>query len=590
MKWSLESLYTSFDSEAFKQDLDLVYKQLDEINQWISSNLSTTDNAVEKIEAYINMLNDFSTRFTKVMSYVSLTSSVDVRNEEALQIMDQLDEKYTELTKPMVIFQKWLASLNNIDVLIDSSETAKTHAFFLQEMVQKSQYLLSEEQEILISKMSNTGSSAWSKLQEKLSSTLLVEIDKEGKVEQLPLPIVRNMAYEKDADTRKKAYDAELKSYKKIEESSASALNGIKGEVLTVTKMRGFPSPLEETIIDSRMNESTLRAMLEAIEETLPEFQKYYKKKGELLGHKNGLPFYDIFAPLGEVDMKFTYEEAKDYIVKHFRSFSDRLADFTENAFEKQWIDAEPRDGKRGGAFCSNLHPIKESRILSNFTGSFSDVTTLAHELGHAYHGLCLSDNTIINSHYPMPVAETASIFCETIIKEAALKDATEQEAFSLLESSISDAGQVIVDIYSRFIFESELFEKRKAHSLSVNELKDIMLKSQEKAYGDGLDKNFLHPYMWINKPHYYYAGLNFYNFPYAFGLLFAKGVYAKYLEQGDAFVKAYDQLLAATGTNDIKAVAQMVDIDITSKHFWKTSLDLVVRDIHKFMELSTAY
>src|SRR5699024_2125153 len=297
-----------------------------------------------------------------------------------------------------------------------------------------------------------------------------------------------------------------------------------------------------------------------------------------------------LFAPIGEVDMSFSYEEAINYIVNNFRSFSDKLADFVQNAYENNWLDVEPRDGKRGGAFCANLHPIGESRVLANFDGSFSSMITLAHELGHAYHGLNLRQESILNSRYPMPIAETASIFCETIVVNAALKEATDKERLSILESSISDAGQVIVDIYSRYLFETELFNRRKSHPLSVDELKSIMMDAQLKAYGHGLDKNILHPYMWINKSHYYSAGLNFYNFPYAFGLLFSKGLYAEYLNKGEGFIEEYDDLLNATGKNNIKDVALRMDVDVHNPEFFRNSLKLIEKDIEEFIELAGVY
>ena len=587
MRWSLDELYTSFDSKEFMDDMAEVDALIDQAKKWARENLASRDNPAGKIEQYIKAEIDLTNVFSKLIVYASLKSSVDARDEEALKFLDKLQVKYNELTQPYVAFEKWLSSLDNLDAIMDSSSLLREHSFYLREIVQKSKYLLSEEQEVLIARMSNTGSRAWSQLQDILTSTLLVDLEVDGEEKGLPLPIVRNMAYEGDAKLRKDAYEAELKSYKKIEESSAACLNGIKGEVLTVSAMRGYKSPLEETVINSRIDEETLNAMLEAMKESLPDFHRYYRRKGELLGHKNGLPFYDLFAPLGKVDIKFTYEEARDYIVKNFRTFSDKLADFTNHAFEHRWIDAEPREGKTGGAFCANIHAVKASRILSNFTGTFSDVTTLAHELGHAYHGLCLEEESILNSDYTMPIAETASIFCETIIMNAALKEATEEQSFGILESSVSDSGQVIVDILSRFLFESKLFEMRKDHPLSVNELKEIMIDAQKEAYGDGLDHDVLHPYMWICKSHYYSAGLNFYNFPYAFGLLFAKGVYAEYLKRGQAFVPEYDKLLQATGKNNIVDVAKMVNIDIRSISFWRSSLDLIKQDIHRFMELS---
>jgi pepF/M3 family oligoendopeptidase len=587
MRWSLDELYTSFDSDSFKEDMNLLDQMINEIREWAKTNLQSHDNAREKIEHFLKAEIELSKVMSKLGSFAMLTSSVEARNQDALKTIDKLQVKANELTEPMVSFEKWLSSLEDLDSLIQSSSLLKEHSFYLTEIVERSKYLLSEDQEVLIAKMSNTGSKGWEKLQNVLSSTLLVEMEVDGEIKELPLPVVRNMAYDADADTRKKAYEAELKAYKKIEESSAACLNGIKGEVLTVSELRGYSSPLEETVIKSRIDQQTLDAMLEAMRESLPDFHKYYRKKAEILGHENGLPFYDLFAPIGKLDMKFTYEEARDYIVKNFRTFSDKMADFADNAFENRWIDAEQREGKRGGAFCSNLFPIGQSRILSNFSGSFSSMTTLAHELGHGYHGLCLNDESILNCNYTMPIAETASIFCETIVMNAALKEATPEQAFSILEMSISDAGQVIVDIYSRFLFESELFHTRKDHSLSVDELKGIMIQAQKDAYGDGLDHNYLHPYMWINKPHYYFASRNFYNFPYAFGLLFAKGVYAEYLKRGQEFVPEYDKLLSATGKNTITDVARMVGIDIQSIDFWRSSLDLIRADIDKFVELS---
>ncbi|WP_341877541.1 M3 family oligoendopeptidase [Defluviitalea saccharophila] len=586
MRWSLEELYPSFESESFQKDFEKAFEKIESIKEWAKSNLDSTESSVSKIENYLKMQIEFGNLYSRLFEYASLVMSVDAKNETALQVVEKLEAKATDLAEPSAKFKKWLYSLGNLDTLISCSDLLKEHAFYLKELVLETKYLLRDEEEILLAKMKNTGSKAWEKLQELLSSTLLVDITINGERKQLPLPIVRNMAYEKDAALRKTAYEAELKAYDKIAEASAASLNGIKGEVITESKMRGYKSPLEMTLLHSRMDQETLDAMFEAIMESLPSFRKYLKKKAELLGHQNGLPFYDLFAPMGEGEMKFTYEEAKEFIVKNFSKFSPALGNFAKNAFEKRWIDAEPRDGKRGGAFCSNIHSIKESRILSNFTGMFNDVVTLAHELGHGYHGECLKNETYLNSDYAMPIAETASIFSETIIIDAALKEASPDEAFAILESDLMSSTQVIVDIYSRFLFEDELFKRREQGSLSVNELKKMMLESQKKAYGEGLDENYLHPYMWVCKPHYYSADYNYYNFPYAFGLLFSKGLYALYLERGEAFVKEFDELLAATGKNNLVDVAKKMNIDLHSVDFWKNSLRLIEKDINKFLSL----
>lgn len=587
MRWSLKELYSSFDSQEFLNDMEKLNSLIEEFSKWTDENLSSMDMPVEKMEKFIRYSQEVSSLFSKLISFASLTTSVEASNEVALKYFDKLVVKGSDLTKPNVQFQSFLKELDNLDELINSSELLKEHRFYLEEIKKQSKYMLSEKEEVLISKLTNTGSTAWTNLQNKITSTLMVEVNIDGEEKSLPLPAVRNLAYDKDPAKRKAGYEAELKAYKKIEESSAAALNGIKGEVITLAELRGYKSPLEETLLNSRMDEETLNAMLTAMKEFLPVFRKYFRRKAELLGYENGLPFYELFAPIGEVNRTFTYDEAMEYIIKNFRTFSDKLADFAKHAYENNWLDVEPREGKRGGAFCSNLHPIGESRIMANFSGSFSNMTTLAHELGHGYHGACLKDESILNSRYPMPIAETASIFCETIVVNAALNEASDEEAIGILEASISDAGQVIVDIYSRFLFESELFERRKNGSLSVNELKEIMLNAQKEAYGDGLDENFLHPYMWLNKPHYYTASRNFYNFPYAFGLLFSKGLYAEYLKRGEEFVAEYDELLRATGKNNIKDVAMRMNIDVTDPEFFRASLRLIEKDIERFLELT---
>ena len=587
MRWSLAELYPSFESEEYSLDLKKLDEQIEELAKWAAENFKSKNDPVSSIEGYLKKSIEFSTLYTKLMGYSNLSLSVEAKNKNALQSMEQLKMKRAKITKPNVQFQNFIGSLNNLDEIINTSGFLKEHRFHLNQIRDRNKYLLSEKEEVLISKMQNTGSTAWAKLQNMLSSTLMVDIELDEKLKQLPLPIVRNMAYDKDKDIRITAYNAELQAYKKVEESSAACLNGIKGEVLTTSELRGYESPLEETLFQSRMDEKTLNSMLSAIEEALPVFHKYYRKKAEILGHDNGLPFYDLFAPISQVNKTYSYKDAQEYIVDNFRTFSDKLADFANNAFINKWIDAEPREGKRGGAFCFNLHPIKESRILANFNGSFSNVITLAHELGHGYHGLCLQKASILNSRYPMPIAETASIFSETIVMNAALSEVNDEEKLGILESYISDAGQVIVDIYSRFLFEKELFERRQNYSPSVEDLKEMMIDAQKSAYGQGLDPDFLHPYMWINKSHYYSAGRNYYNFPYAFGLLFSKGLYVKYLEDKSTFVSKYDEFLAATGKNTIIDVAKIMDIDVHSIDFFRSSLELIEQDIETFIKLA---
>jgi pepF/M3 family oligoendopeptidase len=584
--WSLEELYSSFQSEEYKKDMSKCDDYINQYNSFANS-LHNYKNMREMLENYVKLHAEMGIIFNKVINFASLILSVDTNSSDAQKNIEIVEEKFSKTAESTAKINKFIGSIPNLADIIESSEILRECEFFLKAITEESKYMLSDKEEGIIAKMRTTGSSSWSKMKNLITSNLKVEIEEAGEVKSVPLTVVRNLAHHKDVKVRKNAYEAELKAYKNIEEAVAAALNGIKGEVITVANLRGFESPLHETLFKSRMEKETLDAMIEAMKESLPIFRKYLKRKGELLGYKNGLPFYELFAPVGEVKMEFDYEKGKNFVEENFRTFSDKLGDFARRAFDGNWIDVYPREGKVGGAFCSNLHMIGQSRIMLNYGGTFSDVVTMAHELGHGYHGDCLKDEKYLNSDYPMPIAETASTFCETIVKKAAIKTASKEEAFSILESEISDCTQVIVDILSRFIFESNLFEKRKESSLSSEELKALMIEAQKEAFGDGLDNEYLHPYMWICKPHYYEASYNFYNFPYAFGLLFAKGLYAEYLKKGEEFVKEYDKLLGVTGKLKVSEVTKIMNIDINSIDFWRNSLKIIEEDIEKFIELS---
>lgn len=580
--WSLKALYPDFNAPSFSADMTA-----------LENAVATLDNKADglsdaqSIEAYMVTLEEIRKLSSKLYAFCNLSFSTDTSNQMALQMRSKLQILTSNLTSPMTKFMNFLAKLEDIDAFIASSEILNKFAFVLKESKNRASYLLSEQEEILASKLSITGSKAWNTLQQKLTSTLKATVNLNGEKKELPITVIRNMAYDPDPSVRKEAYTAELAAYKKIDEAVAMSLNSIKGEVLTLSGLRGYTSPLHMTLEQSRMTKATLDAMLEAMKKSMPQFHKYLKTKAKLLGHENGLPFYDLFAPIGNATKQFTYEEGCQFVLDNFKLFSDKLAETARIAMEKKWIDVEPREGKVSGAFCSSLHPLGEFRVLLNYTGNLGDVTTMAHELGHGYHAICTNEESILNIDYPMPLAETASTFCETIVNNAALKIATDDEALTILENSLQDATQVILDIYSRFLFESTLFSTREDHPLSVEELNQAMLNAQKQAYGDGLDHEILHPNMWLIKPHYYSAGLNFYNFPYAFGLLFAKGLYAKYLTDPAFFIGKYDQLLAASGKMSVVDVCKIMDIDVESTDFWESSLDIISKDIEQFILLA---
>ncbi len=583
MTWDLTRLYQSFADPAFENDFQLAEQVTDEMEKLIAAPAA---DECQQLKALINTLNRLEALLERLGSMVHLTLAVDAENEEAMAANDRLQRFMVRIRKCFSAFSRYVGSIDNLDAVIAQDEVLQEHAFCLKETAKEAAHTIDPALEETVLKLRITGSGAWSQLRGNLESNLMVDYEENGEVKKLPLAAVRGLASSPDQATRKRAYEAELKAYPQIETPMAACMSGMKGEALTMLPLRHYNSLLEQTLEQSRMDEETLNAMLTAMREYLPDFRRYMHAKARYLGHENGLPFYELFAPLGDANTTYTLDEARDKLIEVLGKFSGKMADHIRQAFDERWIDAYPHAGKRGGAFCSSVHPLEISYVMTNFDGSLNSVCTLAHELGHAYHNRCLRGLSMLNCDYPMPLAETASIFNETLLTSKMLETATPAEQIMLLEQEISDANQVIVDILSRYIFETEVIERRKSHVLSARELKEIMLDAQRQSYGDGLDPDYMHPYMWACKSHYYRADLHFYNFPYAFGLLFGKGIFARYQERGEAFVPEYDQLLRATTGGNIAEVAASVGIDVHSVDFWRSSLNVFRESIDQFCTL----
>ncbi|MBO0796330.1 MAG: M3 family oligoendopeptidase, partial [Ktedonobacteraceae bacterium] len=417
-----------------------------------------------------------------------------------------------------------------------------------------------------------------------VTSQLTVEMRQDGQRQELPMSVVRNMAYDANREVRREAYEAEMAGWKRVAIPLAAALNSIKGEVNVLAQHRKWEAPLDIALFVDSIDREILDVMLAAARESFPDFRRYLHAKARALGLSR-LAWYDLSAPVDSQGRVWEFNEAADFIVEQFGTYSQRLADFAAHAFREHWIDAEPRPGKRDGAFCTDLRSAG-SRVFTNYRPAFSGVSTLAHELGHGYHNLNLRQRTELQRSHPMTLAETASIFCETIIRQAALRKADQREQIAILEASLQGTCQVVVDITSRFLFEQRLSERRLQRELSVDELNEIMLEAQRETYGDGLDQELLHPYMWAVKPHYYSTGRLFYNYPYMFGQLFGLGLYARYQADPEAFKRGYDDLLSSTGMESAATLGARFGIDLRAKEFWHASLDIIRADIERFEAL----
>lgn len=579
--WSLDVLYTGFDDKRWSEDL----KKLDdcvEKFQAFAAKLSD-ENEKETIKEGLKLLEELEGLSAQMMIFCELRGAADTRDKDSMSYEGVLSQKRNRTRAAETKFAEYVAARKNLEQDIKEDAFLTSYAYLLRNMAEDNRHLLSGDVEEALAKMDISGGAAWSSLQGYLTSS--VEADLGGK--KLTLSEVRNLAYSPSREERKAAYEAELACYDKIKDSVAYALNSIKMQDISECELRGFASPLAKTLYYARMKEETLNALLEAMTEYMPQFWRYLRLKAEKLGYADGLPWYELFAPLGKSTKRYTTEEARDYLITVFSSFSPDMAEMMKRAFAEDWIDFYPRNGKVGGAFCEALNSKKEFRVLTNFSGSFSDLVTLAHELGHGYHDFMVHDNEPLNMEYSMPVAETASTFNENVITGYAIDHTgDEEEKLALIESQLSDTAQIMCDIYSRFLFESEVVERRKDSFLFADELNEIMLDAQKKAYGNGLDENCLHPYMWVCKSHYYSADLGFYNYPYAFGGLFARGLFAKYKKEGSAFVENYKKMLKNTPVMSVEDVAKICGIDLTDKEFWMMSLHSYDAEIDEFERL----
>lgn len=594
-RWDLTNVYPSLDSKQFKNAMKQYKTMLDDMEAFLNKVSKTDSKADAKklgklLGEAIDRLNAIYELSGTLNPYIYSFVSTDSHNKEAKRIESEYEQIAVKANILNTKFQAWVGKLGKpaIKKAVKTNASASEHVFALNEAAEQSKYLMSEAEEALAAELTLSGGNAFGKLQGTVTSQMTVDFELDGKMQKLPMPALINLRSHPDEATRRRGYEAENKAWESVQETLAACMNGVKGETLTLDKKRGREDALHASIDFARIDRPTLNAMLGAMKDSFPMFEKYFKHKAKLLG-KEKLAWWDLFAPMGKTDKVYSWKEACDFIVNNFNKFSPELGTFAKRAFDNNWVDAEQREGKRGGAFCMGVEGVKESRILMNFDGSFDQVSTLAHELGHAFHNECAyqANKTPIQQNTPMTLAETASIMCETIVTEAALKETTDpQEVLSILEAQLNNASQVVVDIYSRYLFEKEVFERRAQAELSADDLNDIMERAQKATYGAGLDEKYLQKYMWTWKPHYYASGFSFYNYPYAFGLLFATGLYAIYQQRGEEFVPAYKKLLASTGEARAADLADTFGINIRTKKFWADSLAIIGKRVERYCQL----
>jgi pepF/M3 family oligoendopeptidase len=545
---------------------------------------SPTPDEVAALDEVLRATNDVERDHTTLRAYVGSFVATDSRDDDAQGLFSILEQHAAVLRQLSARLSAWVAALGP-DALAAASPVAADHAFPLARAAARAEHQMPGPLEGLYAELALTGSTAWGRLHDDVTSQLTAVVQRaDGTTETLPITAVRGLAMHTDPAVRRAGFDAELAAWPTVATACAAALNAIKGEANTVNDRRGWANPLDASLFANAVDRATFDAMRSAVDAALPDFRRWLWAKSRLHGHDGGLPWWDLFAPLPVVPGEVSWADGCARVASSFGRYSPTLRGLAERAWDERWVDASPRDGKRGGAFCM---PFTDDRslVLLNWTGSFDSVQTLAHELGHAYHNTQLAHRTPLQRRLPMALAETASIFCETLVVAAGLADATGAERLALLDTDLQGATQVVVDIHSRLLFEAEVFRRRRERTLSPTELCELMTDAQRDAYGDGLDGATLHPYMWAVKPHYYSS--HFYNWPYTYGLLFGLGLFAEYQRDPDRFRHSYDDLLSAVGLADAAALGTRFGLDVRDEAFWAASLDVLRGRMADYEELA---
>ncbi|MDQ3544832.1 MAG: M3 family oligoendopeptidase [Actinomycetota bacterium] len=583
-RWSASDLYESTGSREFlaameqaAADADRLRTVFDDHNIRAIEPRHVTEADGAAADEAIRLFNDGAERSQLLQAYVYSAVSTNSRNEHAQSLLSEVQVLIARSAPLLARLADWIHALDvgsgGPDALASVSSEAAEHAGPLLRLAERSAHQMDEAEESLYAELTNVGSTAWGRLQGDITSQLSINVELPDGTTNLPMPAVRGLATHPDPAVRRAAYDAEMAAWPLVAPSCAAAMNAIKGEANIVNKRRHWESPLDASLFANAVSRPTFDAMQSAVRASLPDFRRWMRTKATLHGSTAGLHWADAVAPLPETPGEISWDEGIAIVRDAFTEYSPQLGIIVDRALDEQWIDAGPRDGKRGGAFCM---PFMNGRslVLLNWSGSADSAQTTAHELGHAYHNTTLADRTPLQRRLPMALAETASIFCETLVVERALARLAGPERLAMLDVDLTGSNQVVVDIHSRFLFETEVFARRQHRTLGVSELNELMLQAQADVYGDGLDQSTAHPHMWVLKPHYY--GSHFYNWPYTYGLLFGLGLFARYREDPEQFRAGYETLLSRSGMDTAEGLGAAFGLDVSDESFWTASFDVI--------------
>lgn len=591
--WDLESIFPGgTNSEVLKEKLATVKKDIESYRETLEKWNFTEDSSPKALKDILHQQEVIGKKLGQSATFIKMSQDAYMDDPHAGVMQGHVMDLNSDVQKLSNIFEKKLVAIPEADFekLLQDGELTDL-SFRLHEIRDQGKRLLSEEEESLIAELNKDGLAAWSNLYDTAVSIMTIPFtNKDGETTELSVGQAMNrMLADPDPEVRKQLFENWEEAWSKNAPIFADTLNHLAGYRLTLQKAHGRENHLEEPLENNRMKKETLDAMWGAVSDYKEPFIKFLQRKAEILG-MDKLGWQDVGAPVAIGDaqaIEFTYDEACEFVIEHFESFGPELTSFTKHALENRWVEAEDRPNKRPGGYCTNLPEFEESRIFMTFTGSPSDTSTLAHELGHAFHSHVMKDLPRLNRGYAMNVAETASTFAEMIISNATVENATSKEdKIALLATKLEGATAMFLNIHSRFLFEDSFYTERAEGIVSKDRLNELMVEAQKESYKDSLAS--YHPHFWSSKLHFFIDSVPFYNFPYTFGYLFSLGIYAEYLKHPEGFEEKYIALLRDTGSMTVEDLAQKhLGVDVTKQAFWEEGIKVMARDAEEFMELT---
>ncbi|WP_181347896.1 M3 family oligoendopeptidase [Thalassobacillus sp. CUG 92003] len=587
-RWNLERVYPGDGGSTIKEQIHDIKLHIDQTQLELENH---THEDITEVAEMVERVQGLYTKVFELDEYIICRLAENVHDSKARVLSEESSQMKAQMETLLLAFRHYLARIldEKWNELLQQSEVAGIETFLIEQR-QKVKDQLQPELEKVIHSLSVHGFEGWEDHYEQEFASLTVPVSNEEGTEEISFDraFMRAMLSTNRA-TRQAIAASITEVYRENEERFASIFNHFVGYRNELYSLRGWSNPLTEMLEQNRIGEASIKSMMKTLHEHKSLLHQFLERKAQL-NQLDKLNWYDIYAPTFTSKTTLTYKEAANIVITQFYKYSDKLGKFAEHAFEEGWIDPEPSDSKRQGAFCASLPSSKESRVMLSFTGNYQDVVTMAHELGHAYHNSFLQEEPGFSHNVGTGLAETASTFAENLVLDAAIDSAaTQEDRLSLLEMKITNGLKYITYIPAKFEFEQQFYEQRRSQSLSAAELNDLMIKTEKDWFQDAVGEVDAHN--WMTMPHFFNTEKAFYNIPYTIGYLFSNGIYSLYLQDKQTFTNRYDELLKHSGNQTMEDLGhQFLNQDLTSSAFWEAAVQPLEEAIHTYLAETKAY